>query len=67
MLYVDVTDTGAGADADKLNAYLDYQDVDLKVTHGFGIRNVNERLACGTASKAACAISIMTGRNFSRG
>ena len=41
---VDVTDTGAGADADKLNAYLDYQDVDLKVTHGFGIRNVNERL-----------------------
>ncbi len=44
VLYVDVTDTGAGADADKLNAYLDYQDVDLKVTHGFGIRNVHERL-----------------------
>ena len=41
---IDVTDTGSGADADKLNAYLAYQDVGLKVTHGFGIRNVNERL-----------------------
>ena len=42
--YIDVTDTGNGADAQKLNAYLAYEDVDLKVTHGFGIRNVNERL-----------------------
>lgn len=44
LLIVEVTDTGCGADADLLNAYLAYQDVDLKVTHGFGIRNVNERL-----------------------
>lgn len=43
-LLVDVTDTGMGADAQKLNDYLDYKDVDLKVTHGFGIRNVNERV-----------------------
>lgn len=43
-LYVEVIDTGAGADADKLNKYLNYEDVHLKVTHGFGIRNVNERL-----------------------
>ncbi len=41
---VEVTDTGCGGDAALLNAYLDYQDVPLKVTHGFGIRNVNERL-----------------------
>lgn len=43
-MLIDVTDTGMGGDAEKLNAYLDYQDVDLKVTHGFGIRNVNERV-----------------------
>lgn len=43
-LLIEVTDTGMGADAAKLNAYLDYQPVDLQVTHGFGIRNVNERL-----------------------
>lgn len=41
---VEVTDTGRGADAALLNDYLDYRQVDLKVTHGFGIRNVNERL-----------------------
>lgn len=43
-LAVEVTDTGRGADARLLNDYLDYHPVDLKVTHGFGIRNVNERL-----------------------
>lgn len=43
-LFVEVTDTGVGADIDKLNKYLNYEDVQLKVTHGFGIRNVNERL-----------------------
>ena len=41
---VEVTDTGRGADARLLNDYLDYRDVELNVTHGFGIRNVNERL-----------------------
>ena len=41
---IEVTDTGRGADARLLNDYLDYRDVELKVTHGFGIRNVNERL-----------------------
>lgn len=43
-LFIEVTDTGHGADPDKLNAYLRYEDVDLKVSHGFGIRNVNERI-----------------------
>lgn len=43
-MVIEVTDTGMGADASLLNAYLDYQQVELKVTHGFGIRNVNERL-----------------------
>ena len=43
-MVIEVTDTGMGADASLVNAYLDYQQVELKVTHGFGIRNVNERL-----------------------
>lgn len=43
-LCIEVTDTGRGADARLLNDYLDHRDVELKVTHGFGIRNVNERL-----------------------
>lgn len=43
-LCVEVTDTGKGADAEKLNAYLHHENVNLKVSHGFGIRNVNERL-----------------------
>lgn len=42
---IDVTDTGVGADAELLNAYLRHEGVELKVTHGFGIRNVNERLS----------------------
>lgn len=44
LIVVEVTDSGVGADAELLNAYLDYQDVSLPVSHGFGIRNVNERL-----------------------
>lgn len=44
MIVVEVTDSGVGADASQLNAYLAYQDVPLQVSHGFGIRNVNERL-----------------------
>lgn len=43
-MLVEVTDTGMGADAALLNDYLDHKPVQLKVTHGFGIRNVNERL-----------------------
>ncbi len=52
-LLIEVTDTGRGADAAKLNAYLDYQPVDLQVTHGFGIRNVNERLRLRFGSKSS--------------
>ena len=44
LLVIEVTDSGVGADAARLNAYLDHQDVQLQVSHGFGIRNVNERL-----------------------
>lgn len=40
-----LTDNGQGADPDLLNRYLKHEpDVPLKVSNGFGIRNVNERL-----------------------
>ncbi len=41
---ITVTDDGAGADPEKLNAFLHHEETDLKVSNGFGIRNVNERL-----------------------
>ena len=41
---ITVTDDGIGADPDKLNAFLRYEETDLKINGGFGIRNVNERL-----------------------
>lgn len=44
FLKIDVSDDGKGADVQKLNDYLAYRPTDLQVTHGFGIRNVNERL-----------------------
>ena len=57
-LCVRVTDTGRGADPDKLNAYLRYEDVDLKVSHGFGIRNVNERIRLHFGGDSGLAFSI---------
>lgn len=57
-LYVEVTDTGRGADADKLNAYLRYEDVDLKVSHGFGIRNVNERIRLHFGGESKLSFSV---------
>ena len=57
-LYVQVTDTGRGADPDKLNAYLRYEDVDLKVSHGFGIRNVNERIQLHFGGDSGLTFSI---------
>ena len=59
-LYVQVTDTGRGADPDKLNAYLRYEDVDLKVSHGFGIRNVNERIQLHFGGDSGLTFSIDT-------
>ena len=53
-----MTDTGRGADPDKLNAYLRYEDVDLKVSHGFGIRNVNERIRLHFGGDSGLAFSI---------
>ncbi len=49
---IEVTDTGRGADPAKLNDHLSYKPTDLEVAHGFGIRNVNERLelSYGTGS-----------------
>ncbi len=55
---VQVTDTGRGADPDKLNAYLRYEDVDLKVSHGFGIRNVNERIRLHFGGESGLSFSI---------
>ena len=42
--HITVTDNGAGADPEKLNAFLRYEETDLQISSGFGIRNVNERL-----------------------
>lgn len=39
-----VIDDGAGCDTDSLNRYVQYEDVELPVHGGFGVRNVNERI-----------------------
>lgn len=43
-LHITVTDNGAGENPEKLNGFLRHEETDLKVSSGFGIRNVNERL-----------------------
>ena len=59
-LCVEVTDTGKGADTDMLNAYLRYENVDLKVSHGFGIRNVNERIRLHFGDESGLSFSTDT-------
>ncbi len=56
---ITVTDNGAGADPQKLNAFLRYEETDLKVSSGFGIRNVNERLQLhyGNNSRLSYAVT----------
>lgn len=44
MTELRLCDDGRGNDPDLLNRFLKHEDVPLKVSHGFGIRNVNERL-----------------------
>lgn len=42
---IDITDDGAGCDAGELNKFLEHSgDTSLKVSNGFGIRNINERI-----------------------
>ena len=42
---IDITDDGVGCDAGELNKFLDHsEDTALKVSNGFGIRNINERI-----------------------
>lgn len=41
---LEVSDNGQGCDPDLLNEYLTYKTNNLKVTNGFGIRNVNDRI-----------------------
>lgn len=42
---IDITDDGVGCDALELNKFLDHsEDTSLKVSNGFGIRNINERI-----------------------
>ena len=41
---LEVSDNGQGCDPDLLNEYLAYKTNNLKVTNGFGIRNVNDRI-----------------------
>lgn len=63
-LYIQVTDTGKGADPQKLNAYLNYEDVQLNVSHGFGIRNVNERLKLHFGGKSGLTYSLNSERKL---
>ncbi len=41
---IEVTDNGISGNAEQLNKHLRYEDSGLSVSHGFGIRNVNERI-----------------------
>lgn len=41
---IEVSDNGTNGDAEQMNRHLDYLNSNLKVSSGFGIRNVNERL-----------------------
>ena len=52
---ITVTDNGAGANPEKLNAFLRHETTDLKVSSGFGIRNVNERLQLHYGSHSSLA------------
>lgn len=42
---IEVTDNGTNGRADQLNRHLKYEDAGLKMSGGFGIRNVNERIS----------------------
>lgn len=41
---IEISDNGKGCDPRLLNRFLSYDDTELAVTNGFGIRNVNERI-----------------------
>lgn len=41
---IDVIDDGVSCDPIVMNDFLNYKETYLKVSHGFGIRNVNERI-----------------------
>lgn len=41
---IEVTDNGFGCSALELNQHLNYEETNLKISSGFGIRNVNERI-----------------------
>lgn len=41
---IEVRDNGCGCNAETLNRHLNYEETGLKISSGFGIRNVNERL-----------------------
>lgn len=47
---IEVTDNGVSGNAEQLNKHLRYEDSGLSVSHGFGIRNVNERIQLWFAS-----------------
>lgn len=44
ILTMEVSDNGKGCMPEKLNDYLSYEPTNLKVSNGFGIRNLNERI-----------------------
>ncbi len=44
VLVIEVSDNGKGCMPEKLNGYLSFLPMDLEVSNGFGIRNLNERI-----------------------
>ena len=50
---IEVHDNGLGCEADKLNRHINYEETDLRVSNGFGIRNVNERIGLRFRGKSS--------------
>lgn len=56
---IEVSDNGKGGDPAALNAFLAYEDSSLKVSSGFGIRNVDQRIRLNF--KGASGLSYFSG------
>lgn len=64
IFLIEVTDNGSGSDPEKLNAFLNYQETELRVSNGFGIRNVNERLQLHYGEKSGLLYQKTTKGNL---
>ena len=52
QVIIEVQDNGRDCDAETLNRHIRYEETDLKVSSGFGIRNVNERISLHFGKKS---------------